>query len=127
MGFDFSSVQWPDLPFDLESHACLVMRRGSESHGLYIPPEEEMGTDDRDLMVVVIPPQEYVFGLKTWSGTAESIKGPWDVVVYDWRKFISLLVKQNPNVVGMLWLEAEDYLHKTWAGDWLIDSRHAFR
>src|SRR5439155_494232 len=89
--------------------------------------EDEMGTDDRDLMVVVIPPADFVFGLKTWSGTAESIKGPWDVVVYDWRKFIGLLVKQNPNVVGMLWLEAEDYLHATWAGRWLVDLRHAFR
>ena len=125
--FDFASVQWPDLPFDIEKHACLVMRRGSESHGLYIPPEDEMGTDDRDLMVVVVPPLEYVFGLATWNGTAESIKGVWDVVVYDWRKFVHLLVKQNPNVVGTLWLAEEDYLHRNEIGRWICDARLAFR
>lgn len=119
-------VQWPDLPFDLEETATLIMRRGSESHGLYIPPEDDMGTDDRDLMAVVIPPPEYVFGLKTWSGTAESIKGVWDVVVYDWRKFIGLLVKQNPNAIGMLYLEEEDYLLETEPGRQLIEMRTAF-
>ena len=122
----FDIVQWPDTPFDLRKHTILLGRRGSEAHGTYIPPEDPSGIDDRDLMGVVIPPSKYYLGLQSWSH-AESIKGQWDVVLYEFKKFIGLIVKQNPNVLGMLWLEPEDYLWMTSAGHFLIKSRMELR
>lgn len=123
-----AEIAWPELPFKLDARSLmLVMRRGSEAHGLWIPPNEPMGTDDRDIMAVVLPPPSYILGLDSWKQTVEKITGQWDVVVYDFRHFIRLLVKQNPNVVGMLWLEAEDYLHVSPLGQRLLKRRMVFR
>jgi predicted nucleotidyltransferase len=118
-------IQFPDTPFPVCDHLAILARRGSEAHGLYIAPDEPMGTDDRDLMGVVIPPSRFYVGLTGWS-SAESIKGCWDVVLYELRKFVGLLLKQNPNVIGCLWLEPEDYLHLSNAGRTLIRHRAAF-
>lgn len=119
-------ILWPDTPFDLEPSLVLLGRRGSEAHGTWIKPEDPNGIDDRDLMGIVIPPTEYVLGLNKWEH-AEAIKDVWDVVLYEFRKFVGLLVKQNPNTIGMLWLEKEDYLHISPIGQTLIDNRNMFR
>jgi len=119
-------VQFPDTPFALAPSLALLGRRGSEAHGTYCPPENPDSIDDRDLMGVVLPPLPWVLGLRQWEGT-EAIKGVWDVVLYDFRKFVRLLVKQNPNVIAMLWLEPEDYLHVGKAGQRLLGARALFR
>lgn len=119
-------ILWPDTPFPLQPSLVLVGRRGSESHGTFIPSSDPNSIDDRDLMGVCIPPEPWTLGLRTWEG-AESIKGCWDVVLYDFRKFVRLLCKQNPNVLGMLWLEPEDYLYRSPAADKLIAARDLFR
>lgn len=132
-----AEIAWPDTPFRLAENLnvpspfttgvlALVGRRGSEAHGTYISPTDPDSIDDRDIMGVVIPPPWYYMGLNQWEG-AESIKGPWDVVLYEFRKFVNLLCKQNPNVLGMLWLEMEDYLHLHPAGMELVRNRKLFR
>lgn len=118
--------EWPDTPFPLGSSLLLVGRRGSESHGTYVPPDDPNSVDDRDLMGVCVPPAPWTLGMRRWEG-AESIKGVWDVVLYDFRKFVSLLCKQNPNVIGMLWLEDEDYILRSEDADLLIQHRDLFR
>lgn len=119
-------ILYPTTPFPLEPSLVLLGRRGSEAHGTHIAPSDPNGIDDRDLMGVCIPPAEWVLGLREWEG-AESIKGVWDVVLYSFRKFVGLLTKQNPNVIGMLWLEEEDYLHLSYVGRELIAHRDLFR
>lgn len=119
-------IEYPDTPFDLDDSLVLVGRRGSEAHGTFIASEDPESIDDRDLMGICIPPRQYYLGLSYWEG-AEAIKGPWDVVLYEYRKFVRLLMKQNPNVIGMLWLEPEDYLHVGPAGQLLIENRELFR
>lgn len=123
---DDDAIQFPDTPFPLAESLILLGRRGSESHGTFIPSTDPNSIDDRDLMGICIPPARYYLGLSQWQGT-ESIKGCWDVVLYEFRKFVGLLMKQNPNVVGMLWLEPEDYLHVSPEGQALIDNRNLFR
>lgn len=124
--YDLEQVLWPDLPFDLMTHAVLIGKRGSEAHGTYVPPEAgSHGTDDRDIMAVCVPPISYYFGVKSWDGT-DSIKDVWDVCTYSLRKYVSLLVKQNPNVVSLLWLRVEDYLHCSEEGKLLVDHRDVF-
>ena len=118
-------IQFPDTPFPLQPTLALLCRRGSEAHGTYIPSTDPNGIDDRDLLGICVPPRPYLLGLRTWDH-AESIKGVWDVVLYDLRKFVGLLLKQNPNVLSALWLEEEDYLHVTAVGRALIQSREIF-
>ena len=120
------TIQYPDTPFPLGPSLVLLGRRGSEAHGTYLPPTEPDAIDDRDLMGACIPPARYYLGLSRWEG-AEAIKGQWDVVLYELRKFVRLLEKQNPNVIGMLWLEPEDYLFVSEEGRALIENRELFR
>lgn len=106
MTYLLDEIQWPDTPFALRPNLILAGRRGSESHGTYVPPTDPAAIDDRDVMGIVMPPADYAVGLKNWEG-AEAIKGVWDVVLYDFRKFVRLLCKQNPNVMTLLWLREE--------------------
>lgn len=124
----YDGIEWPTVPFPgpIEKYIVLAGRRGSEAHGTYIPPENPDSIDDRDVMGIVIPPVKYYYGLSKWEG-ADSIKGCWDVVLYELRKFVGLLVKQNPNVLSMLWLEEEDYLLTSTVGRTLIGNRTLFR
>lgn len=124
--YALDEVQWTTTPFSLRESLVMAMRRGSESHGTYIPSTDPNSIDDRDIMAVCIPPKDYYIGLKHWEG-ADSIKGPWDVVLYEFKKFVHLLIKQNPNVVTMLWLRPEDYLYMSEAGHWLCANRNLFR
>lgn len=121
-----SEIQFPDTPFDLKESLVFLAKRGSESHGTYIPSDDPNSIDDRDLMGVCVPPRKYYLGLSHWEG-ADSFKGIWDVVLYEYKKFVNLLMKQNPNVIGMLWLEPEDYLFVSNEAQILIDNRKLFR
>lgn len=123
--YNLQEIQWPDTPFSLNEHLVLLCRRGSEAHGTYVPSVDPNSIDDKDVFGVVVPPMDYYLGMKKWEG-ADSIKGPWDVVLYEFKKFVDLLCKQNPNVIGMLWLEDEDYLKATPVGRMLVDNRNLF-
>jgi len=99
---------------------------GSISHGTHNPDPGSI--DDIDMMCVLIPPIEYYLGLKSFGsrGTKEIKEGRYDLVLYEFRKFVSLLVKGNPNVIGLLYLKPE-YLHKvTDMGRILIENRDQF-
>jgi predicted nucleotidyltransferase len=98
---------------------------GSHAYGTYVPPEHEFGTDDIDIMGVVIPPVEYYLGFRKMNPCLYQ-KGKWDILLYEFRHFVSLLLKGNPNVIGMLWLRPEDYLIRSPVMDELIANRHLF-
>jgi uncharacterized protein len=125
---NLEEITWPSVPFDLAPSLVLAMRRGSESQGTYVPPVDENSIDDRDIMGVCILPIEHYFGLKTYQPweVVDQINGPWDVVLYEFRKFVGLLLKSNPNVIGMLWLDKSDYLKVSLAGQLLIENRSMF-
>jgi predicted nucleotidyltransferase len=99
---------------------------------MYMPPVGG-GVDDVDTLSVCIGPPEHYIGLSEWGsrGTKESkrdLSGDiyLDHVEYEVQKFVSLLLKANPNVIGMLWLEPEYYLFISPSGQRLIDNRHLF-
>lgn len=114
--------------FDVYSHLILLGYRGSIAHDLYIPGKDSI--DDKDLMGVLIPPVQYYFGLKQFgrygNGTKELVKDCWDVVIYEFKKYISLMVKNNPNVLSLLWLPDDLYIKKTEEGNLLIKYRDFF-
>lgn len=112
--------------------SILMGYRGSIAHGTYIPANNPDSIDDKDVMSVCVPPIEYYMGLRQYGskGTKEikrqNGKILWDIVVYEAKKFISLLEKGNPNVLMMLWLEPNYYIKVTGAGQTLIDYRDFF-
>lgn len=123
---DLNAIVWPEAPFSIPDHLILAGYRGSQAHGTYVAPTEPTGIDDIDVVGIVIPPPPYYVGLKTWEA-ADRITPPWDVLVYEYRKAIRLLMAQNPNILSLLWLEPEDYLHIAPAGRALLTFRDYFQ
>lgn len=108
--------------------AILVGWRGSIAHGMYINNNDPDSIDDKDVMAVCVPPLSYYFGLRQFGarGTQEVKWQEWDIVIYEARKFISLLAQGNPNVLSLLWLNENHYIKVTDAGRLLIDNRNIF-
>jgi len=102
--------------------------RGSVAHGMYVPDSDPLSIDDKDLMGVYIGPIEQYYGLKAlWKPKPwEKMLREWDVVCYELRQYVYLLLKSNPNVMALLWLDPKHYTVITSAGQQLIDNRHLF-
>jgi len=96
---------------------------GSTAHGTYIPNNNPGSVDDIDVMGVCIGTKDIYLGLDAFEQYTDQTD-PWDVVVYELRKFVRLLLKQNPNVMGMLWTKKSIYLNSL--GKRLYDSRDIF-
>jgi biopolymer transport protein ExbD len=111
--------------FPLEPHLLVLALMGSKSHGTYMPPEEPDGIDDVDLMGFVVPPLEYHLGLPRWHHWVWKHE-ELDVVLYSLDKAFRLLLKGNPNIVGVLWLRDEDYIHRHPAFHLLRERRDLF-
>ncbi|PYQ71013.1 MAG: hypothetical protein DMG04_22695 [Acidobacteria bacterium] len=97
--------------FPLEPHLIVLALMGSHSHGTYMPPEEPDAVDDVDLMGFVVPPLPFHIGLPRWDHwrlQADEL----DVVIYSLDKAVRLLLKSNPNIVGLLWLRENEYVHR---------------
>jgi predicted nucleotidyltransferase len=107
---------------------CLEVWRGSIAHGTYVPNDDPLSIDDKDLIGICIPPAEYYVGLREFGsrGTEEIQSDPWDVVVYEHRKALRLLAKGNPNMLCMLWAPPEFTTHYTAAGEALLAERDLF-
>lgn len=111
--------------FSFASSCVMLCYVGSTSHGTSIPNADPQGIDDVDLMAVVLPPARYLVGLDefdVWCKQWEEL----DVVVYSFHKFVRLLIKSNPNVLGTLWLRDEDYLVRGEAWWQLVRERGLF-
>src|SRR5687767_9798029 len=117
-----SAAETADL---LPDGIILLGYRGSISHGMYVPKNDPNSIDDRDLMGVFIAPLEHYLGFGR-NDVKEKFIGEWDVVSYEIRKFVSLLLKGNPNVLGMLWLQERHMIHVSPIGRRLIENRELF-
>lgn len=111
--------------FDPKARLILYGYRGSIAHGMYIPPEEEMGTDDVDWMGVCVAPIDYYFGLRTFENM-ESFEGKDDIVIYDIRKFFRILMKGNPNVLSFLWNDPSMFTQVDQCGKMILDNKELF-
>ena len=112
----------------LESHCILRGYRGSIAHGTYDP---QNGFDDKDVMGIYVPPEDVVFGIRNmetiermWEQKLSQKRSViWDIVYYSVPKYLRLILKQNPNVIMLLWLSEKHYLKRTKWGDMLVESR----
>lgn len=113
--------------FKIFEWAILIAYRGSITQGLYVPQEKD-GIDDKDIMMVCIPDIDYYFGLLRFGsrGTQEIKQGEWDIVCYEFQKFINLLKTGNPNVLSILWLEKDCYIEISPLAQAILDNRNLF-
>ncbi len=109
----------------LPVHTVLLGFRGSIAHNMYVPSTDPTSIDDKDIMGVFIPPLDHYFGLSK-KEHHEVFLREWDSVSYEIRKFVGLLLKANPNVLSLLWLEPKHYILKTEIGEELIANRDMF-
>src|SRR5678816_4657679 len=99
----------------LGTWTILMGYRGSIAHNMFVPKNDPNSIDDKDVLSVCVPDGSHYLGLRSFGsrGTKEVKRDEWDIVIYEARKFISLCLKGNPNVLGHLWLEPQHYMTKT--------------
>lgn len=122
-------VYGPDgLPFTAPPETFWLAYRGSIAHNMFIPSNDPDSIDDIDLMGFVFGSKENYFGLSEWGsrGTKEIKQGAYDVVLYEIRKAVSLLLQGNPNIMSMLWVDAAYTLITSPAAKALKENRHLF-
>lgn len=94
---------------------------GSVAHGTYEPGV----TDDKDVLGVAFGERSCYLGLSRWEGDQKK-RGEWDIVIYEIRKYVHLLLKSNPNVMSLLWLPENLLLIETGEGQELRANRELF-
>jgi hypothetical protein len=99
--------------------------RGSIAHNMYVPQSNKDSIDDKDLMGVFIAPLEHYLGFGRDDVQERFIK-EWDTVSYEIRKFIHLLLKCNPNVLSLLWLDDQHIIYQHELGGLLRSHRKIF-
>jgi uncharacterized protein len=109
----------------LPNNTIFLGYRGSQAHGTYVPKDDPNSIDDIDLMGVFIGSIEHYFGFGS-NEVVESFPDEYDLVCYELRKFVYLLMKNNPNVLSMLWLEPESTLYSDTVWQFLVQNRHLF-
>ena len=112
-------------PFDMWEHSILLCYRGSISHGTYLPNSNPGSIDDKDIMGLAIPPKEYIYGLKHFEQIERKVEY-WDILIYDFKKAVNLLIKSNPNIMQILWTDKKHILKTDWQYEKLRENRHLF-
>lgn len=110
--------------FGKETH--LVAYRGSISHGTFIPAGKEESSDDIDLISMHMNPIEHYLGLFKFKETLESFEGKYDIVSYEFKKFVRMLLNCNPNIMSVLWLDKEYILKNTFYSRAILDNKEWF-
>ena len=107
-------------------NTVLAGYRGSVAHNMYLPNIDPNSVDDIDLMGVFMAPVEHYIGITKTRETVELFRGQYDVVSYEFIKFVRLLLKSNPNVMSLLWIKDNHYIKRHEYGQLLIDNRDLF-
>jgi predicted nucleotidyltransferase len=114
---------------------CILMTlRGSLASGTYIPSNDPNSVDDVDMMGVYVESPDFYMGLdhKTFgfggkkSDTQEYWVDNYDIVNYEFRKLFGLLLKSNPNVLMLLFLNNEHVLYKDKIWDDVLENKDIF-
>jgi len=79
----------------------------------------------RILWGAFIGPDEFYLGFSR-NEHKEAFIGEWDAVSYELRKLMGLLIKSNPNVLSMLWVDEKHVLFQDDFGKMLRQHRDIF-
>lgn len=114
---------------------CIFMAyRGSHAHGLYVENSDSNSTDDVDLMGVYVEDMDFYTGLQNKthgfggqkSDTQEYWVDEYDVVNYELRKLFGLLLKGNPNVLTLLFLNPKYIILQEPEWDKILENKELF-
>ena len=116
------------LALEYLDKCVLFAYRGSKAHNMYVPNSEPDSIDDIDYMGIYIADREQYLGIQKPEiiRSKTYFYGTNDIELHELRRFMTLLLKANPNLMGMLWLKSHLYLKKTKWGQLLIDNRDIF-
>jgi predicted nucleotidyltransferase len=89
------------MPEAIRWGSIMLGHAGSISHGTHDPRPGSI--DDVDLFGVAIPDTRHILGLDPWQHWVYKVD-ELDVVYYSLTKLVTLLLKSNPNVLGLLYL-----------------------
>ncbi|HJQ24745.1 MAG TPA: nucleotidyltransferase domain-containing protein [Blastocatellia bacterium] len=103
----------------------LLGYRGSIAHNMYIPQRDPNSIDDKDIMGAFVAPIQHYLGFGRQE-VKERFIGEWDAVSYEIRKFISLLLKCNPNVLSLLWVPERHIIYMHELGRYLRENKDIF-
>ncbi len=106
--------KWNIDPFDgyrgqlkwLPERTIFVTVHGSQCYGTNTPES------DIDVKGLCVPPADYFLGYRQQFEQAEG-KDPYDMVIYDLRKFMRLAADCNPNIIEVLNTDPEDWVIET--------------
>ena len=111
--------------FNMWDNSIVLMYRGSLAHGTYIPDSNPGSIDDKDIFGIAMPPRDWFFGLRDFE-QFERKEQYWDVLIYDLRKCVRLLLKANPNVLNALFTSKDLLLKTSPQFELLQENRHFF-
>lgn len=98
---------------------------GSHAHGTYVEPNEASGIDDIDITVIFVPNARHALGLGR-VGSHQIQDAPYDITFHAVGKFVSMLLKSNPNALMMLFMSDNMIIKQGRAMQMLRDNREAF-
>ncbi len=101
-----------------EQNLIYKVRCGSHAYGTSLP------TSDEDFAGIFIPPVEYYFGLQAFDLLSEQSEE--DRSYYSLRKYATLAVANNPNVLELLFVDERDILLCLPEAKALREIRHRF-
>lgn len=111
------SDTYRDLREKLGDTVCFITFGGSHSYGTNVPGS------DIDIRGVCLPKVEELIGLKRLE-QYEDDSNDKDVVIYEFNKFVRLILNSNPNTIEML--GCNNYLIFNEVGQQLIDKAKLF-
>lgn len=108
-----------DINF-LEKNNLILLRlyRGSYVYGTYME-----GISDKDESGIFMSPIQDLFGL---NYTEQINDGKNDIVFYELKRFLELLVTNNPNVLELLYTPEKFYIYKNPVIDILLENKDKF-
>ena len=101
-----------------QANLIYKVRCGSHAYGTNLP------TSDEDFAGIFIPPIEYYFGLQAFDLLSEQAED--DLSYYSLRKYATLAVANNPNVLELLFVDPRDVLLCLPEATALREIRHRF-
>lgn len=111
----------------LPNNTILCGFRGSVAHGTFVPSDDPNSIDDIDTIGVYVNPVEHYLGFRRKkSESVDKWDEELDVVGHELRKYVGLLLNNNPNVMDLLWLPDSMILHSTEEGERLRENRDLF-
>lgn len=103
----------------LPERTIFLCKGGSHAYGTNTP------SSDLDVRGLAVAPIGYYLGILNSFEQAE-IKGDPDVVIFDIRKFIKLVLDTNPNVIELLFIDSADWFKTTKQWEMLYEHRDSF-